>query len=531
MAAISETAPFPSPPTVSEAQCYYYGLPSQPKLVARLSTNIWAVPPEGYLPRKECSPIGRHPLQNVWEDVVAPAMITYLESKEVKWSSLDCVRMGNAGESFHPAIIWIGVIPGSLAHEKGVEVAVHCKSILVASDISDVHVEIRESEVIRTSKLYKPARFLEPTANAREPFSTALGLPISAEATPSIQGTGGFFISDPRYHGKIYLVTTRHVALPSDQNSNIFFQYGNSSHARKNILLFSEIGLEKQISTIESESTHNRMDIEHLRRQLIGPERRYEDNAQVEALLLLQLKFAEKADVALKEFLADVKTDWVKQEDRILGHVVLSPPIGLSAGEKGFTEDWVVIEIDKSSIDATNFIGNAIDLGTISVPKFHDWMHTVHPGVKPSSFEFPLDRLLKFQGTIPDEEMWKPNPKALDHDHEPRIMVIKRGYGSGITAGCLNTICSFTKNYMGLSKEVSMEVVVLPRDSKSGAFSESGDSGAAVSDSDGRVAGMITGGARNSEGFDCTYFTSINFLLERMAQHGLQANLLSPQID
>jgi len=40
MAAISETAPFPSPPTVSEAQCYYYGLPSQPKLVARSSTNI-----------------------------------------------------------------------------------------------------------------------------------------------------------------------------------------------------------------------------------------------------------------------------------------------------------------------------------------------------------------------------------------------------------------------------------------------------------------------------------------------------------
>src|SRR6266852_597688 len=91
--------------------------------------------------------------------------------------------------------------------EDGVEVATRCRSILSAHDIDDVHVEIRESEVIRSAKLFKPAATSNPTVRAREPFSTALGLPFCAEVTPTIEGTGGFFISDSRNPGKIYLVT------------------------------------------------------------------------------------------------------------------------------------------------------------------------------------------------------------------------------------------------------------------------------------------------------------------------------------
>ena len=31
--------------------------------------------------------------------------------------------------------------------------------------------------------------------------------------------------------------------------------------------------------------------------------------------------------------------------------------------DEGFTEDWAIIEIDKSVINATNFVGNIINLG------------------------------------------------------------------------------------------------------------------------------------------------------------------------
>ena len=149
--------------------------------------------------------MGLHPLREIWEAVVGSAIVDYLDSEKVKWTSLDPVRIGYASVAPpHPVIVWIGVVPGSLSAEDGVEVATHCKDILAAHDINDVHVEIRESMVIRSAgpKIYKPATTSNFTAQVGEPLSTALGLPISAEAIPYIKGTGGFFISDPRNSGK-----------------------------------------------------------------------------------------------------------------------------------------------------------------------------------------------------------------------------------------------------------------------------------------------------------------------------------------
>jgi hypothetical protein len=122
--------------------------------------------------------------------------------------------------------------------------------------------------------------------------------------------------------------------------------------------------------------------------------------------------------------------------------------------------------------------------------------------------------------------MGKPNQKTLDHDNDPCIMVIKRGYASGVTVGRLNSIRSFTRFYLkGQPGQVSKEVTVLPRNTKSGAFSRPGDSGSAIVDGKGRLAGLLTGGAGNTEESDCTYLTSIDFLLKRMSEHGLEANL------
>jgi hypothetical protein len=70
-AAVS-TAPYPPSPV--EARCFYYGIPSRPLLVARSSTNVWVEPtgPEAYLHPKESSPIGLHPLREIWEVTVGP---------------------------------------------------------------------------------------------------------------------------------------------------------------------------------------------------------------------------------------------------------------------------------------------------------------------------------------------------------------------------------------------------------------------------------------------------------------------------
>jgi hypothetical protein len=526
-------APTPCPPSPVEAKYFYYGIPSKPRLVARSSTNPWVEPrgPEAYLIPKETSPLGFHSLEEKWEAMVGPAIVGYLDAMKVAWTSLDPVRMGEADDPSPAAIVWIGVLPGSLTAELGVEVAVHCKGILSTHGIDDLNIEIRESEVFRSAKMYRPVLTSNATAQVLEPFSTALGLPISTEDDPSIGGTGGFFIFDPRYPDAIFLVTARHVVIRLDKNNNELYQHSNASQPRKKVLLFSDPAVEKHITAIESELSGKEWIIKHFERRLEATEQMGEEDGQAERdNVEPQLKKARKAIGVLRTFLSDVSRDWKEKKDRVLGHVVLSPPIGFNVGEKGFTEDWAVVQVDKSKIDAANFIGNAVDLGTtIGVSKFTTWMRP-HPA-NPPSFEYPVDRLLKFYGTIPDDEMWKGSPRTLDHENDAVIMVIKNGHASGLTVGRLNTIRSFTRYYFkGEAGQMSKEVTVLPRNSESGAFSKPGDSGSAVIDGKGRLAGLLTGGAGVMDRSDCTYVTSINFLRERMLLHGLKADFF-PSFD
>ena len=375
-------------------------------------------------------------------------------------------------------------------------------------------------------KMYRPVLTSDAAARVREPFSTALSLPICAEVTPFHEGTGRFFISDPHNPGKIYLVTARHVLFHPDESPNELYRAHNSGGGRRNVLLFGDDAIEKHIAAIEPKINGQDVIIEHLEGRLEDTEQMDKENAEAERNQILpQLEEARKNVEALKKFLADNSRDWKKRENRVLGYVVLSPPISFNVGEEVFTEDWAVIEINNSKVDSTNFVGN-VDLGTdIPIDEFTDWMY-------PTSFKFLRNRLLKFHGTISNREMYKPDLRTLDHDHDPYIMVIKRGYATGLTVGRLNGIRSFTRYYSkGLPSQMSKEVAVLPRNSKSGPFSANGDSGSAVIDGKGRLAGLLTGGAGVSELSDVTYVTSINFLQKRMLEHGLHANFFpSPML-
>ena len=74
-----------------------------------------------------------------------------------------------------------------------------------------------------------------------------------------------------------------------------------------------------------------------------------------------------KTIVELKSFFATLKRDWSDVVNRIIGHVVWSPPItGLNAPD-GYTRDVCVIKLDKKKF-LPNFRGNAIDLGAYLCP-------------------------------------------------------------------------------------------------------------------------------------------------------------------
>jgi len=508
----------PYPPSSIECKFFYYGLPSQPRLVSHSSLDVWLEPtgPEAYLLPKESSPIDLHPLREIWEAMVGPDMVLYLDSKAVEWTSLDPVRMRYASDSSPPVIVWIGVVPWSLTAEKGVEVATQCRSILSAYNIN-IHVEIRESVVMRSAgpKMYKPAPSF--SIQALEPFSAALGLPICAEATPSFEGTGGFYVSDASNPGKIYLVTARHVVLHPEKEPNTLYRH---SSQRRNVLIFGDAAIETHSTAIEFEIDVNLEILRVLGYRLENAKQR--KDVQEERNLIFQVEGAKRKVESIEELRTDVSENWKSRENRILGYVLRSPPIGLGVGEEEFTEDWAVIEIDSSKVDSTNFVGNAIDLdNTIPLGQLLAWMCPSNP-----PFEYPGDGLLRFTGTIPDREMWKPSADTLDHNHDPCIMVIKRGYGSGLTVGRLNNIRSFTRFYFkNKPGQMSKEVAVLPCNSNSGAFSIVGDSDSAVVDGKGRLAGLLTGGAGATEVSDCTYVTSINFIHKRMLKYGFKADL------
>ena len=116
-----------------------------------------------------------------------------------------------------------------------------------------------------------------------------------------------------------------------------------------------------------------------------------------------ELDRTRKANKKLNDFYKEVSTQWATQESRILGHVILSPPIGVGAGSKGYTEDWAVIEIDASKVDASNFKGNAINLTGIGPGEFIFNMYPDYSPEDSDSVPYPFDGLLELKGTIPDE--------------------------------------------------------------------------------------------------------------------------------
>ena len=90
--------------------------------------------------------------------------------------------------------------------------------------------------------------------------------------------------------------------------------------------------------------------------------------------------------------MTDLKRYREDPQNRIIGHVILSPPLVLNAGKDGFVQDFAVVEVETTKIDATNFIGNAIDLGTeIPATTVTFWMDT--SSISEPSFKYPHHRI------------------------------------------------------------------------------------------------------------------------------------------
>ncbi|KDQ61352.1 hypothetical protein JAAARDRAFT_30774 [Jaapia argillacea MUCL 33604] len=501
----------------SESMFYYRGLPSSPALVGRSGITPWQVPrgPEAYPRPKVLETVGEHAIKKVWEDDLCPKLVAHLNSKEVAWTSIDVVRIGYVEELARPVIVWIGVQRKSLSFQDGTEVARSCQGILLQSGITDVDVEIRESIVttLRGPKLLAPVSSSDPTADARNPFTSTLGLPTSGKSTPSAEGTGGFFIAEGGGSKRIFLITARHVLFKPDRNNNKNFEHKPSEPGHEVILLGDAV-FRRVLESIKVEIEFRQPIIQkHMKERIASVLEVPGDEAEMERQEAEHaLARAEKTMEALRAFSEDVSRRWANPDERVLGHVIYSPPIEMGVGTAQYTQDFAVIDIDLSKIDNKNFKGNVIDLGTM-IP-LYDFIRKMFLNLRNAdTFVYPHDRLLRLQGTIPDEEMCR--PLAVDQNGKACLMVLKHGSATGLTIGRSNDIRSCVRNYYedGITG-LSMEWAILAFDNKSGAFSAPGDSGAVVADAKGRMGGIITSGAGKQEEKDITYATSTNWVMQ-----------------
>ena len=527
--AIQSTSLDESPVSEDEAQCYYYGLPSRPRLVARSSTPTipWTNPtdPEGYNQCKELRSVGNHALNDIWEDTLASLVLDLLNSEGVKWTSVDVVRIGIVGEPSAPVILWIGVIPMSLSPVDGLEVALKCKRLLEKNVIIDVHAEFRESIII---PLVGP-RFLDyppssdPTVEVRRPLTATLGFSICAQSTPSAEGTGGFYMAEGGGSKRILLITARHVVFPPKIIDNDEYEYKNPDQPRENVLLLSDSAFRRLLDSMESKVRRADMRVESQEARLKLFQEMEDGKGVVREREEAQaaLARAKEAIEGHKTYYRDVLKNWGPAENRVLGYVLFAPSIEVTP--EGHTEDFAIIALEPSKIDTRNFKGNVIDLGTQITPEDFSIMMHPHP-TNPTSFKYPPDRLLKLQDTISMAEMRRPT--TLDQNGEPCLTVIKRGEATGLTIGRANNILSRVRCYFGgKDPQESKEWAIFPQDSKPNQFSAQGDSGAVVVDGRGRIGGLITGGSGLGGFSDITYATPIDFLMQRITDKFPNAHL------
>ncbi|KIO03705.1 hypothetical protein M404DRAFT_15684 [Pisolithus tinctorius Marx 270] len=502
-----------APYTYQQVRGYYYGLPSRPSFVANTINEVRVLPA-----------VGEHKIVELWEAGFADQVIARLSAMKVDWARLDAVRIGIVGESSAPVILWIGVVPESLSGENGRTVAFDARKVLYNCGIKDVEVEIRESRVFKSvsPKLLAPPFSSNPLVTFVDPLSVALGLPICADGRWYAEGTGSFYVARSGVVDKVFLVTALHVISPLSLENNETIECKNPGQLRHKVILLGDAAYNHFITSIMDQIGRKVMIAEHqkARRQMM--EGREGEDVEDERAEAKQGNPIDRLDTFHKE----VVSKWANPADRIFGHVVLAPPIQLTVGSLGFSQDIAVIEVDPSKIDASNFCGNVIDLGTEIDSA--DFMLRMYPDFRNRThFKYPADRLLRLHDTISVDETRR--PQMVDQDGEKYIMVLKNGGKTGLIIGRANGVFSYTRYYFENSPGIiSKEWAILPADSKSVPFSALGDSGSIIVDGSGRIDGLLTGGGGTTETSDITYATPISFNLERLRAFGFTADFNLP---
>ena len=312
---------------------------------------------------------------------------------------------------------------------------------------------------------------------------------------------------------KLFGVTARHVIFPPSQMKNDKYELKYASQPRQAVTLPGDATWTRLKEEAEEGRDDQRAIMEYSQRRIQALEGQDgDDTAQGLKEAKEAHENAEKGINRFEDLIMELNA-WKTQDSREVGKAFISPSISADSAT-GYTIDWCLYQIDTLKIDFTKFLGNVIDLGTKIRPEKMTRM--LNPNIQNRhKFCYPADRLLLLQGILPISEMTQ--PKMLDKDGNPCILVLKRGMKTGVTVGIANQILSYSCNYFDDgTRIIAKEWAILSYSKEMGAFSQPGDSGALIVDATGQLGGLLTGGSGLTDTSDITYATPLEFLLAHM---------------
>lgn len=535
----------PEPPSEDEQTYYYYGLPSQPRLIDRSSTRGWRnqhltggpkAGPHHQPMKRQLLPVGSHPILEHWNKgmsgTLVPGIMRFIRT--LNWSTIDCVRLGYQNAPERPklsdghVILLISVDPqANPSWDQAFQAALHCKGVLVQHGISDVHCEVKEGRwclsADPTVEDQNAPRLgpLEGTG-ALDPgwLDASLSESICADIRPlsgDRTGTKGVYLQlNEGKPAKRMLLTCRHVAVPPSSNIN-------DNQAVQGI--YHDLPIiqptEDTISTFRQRSedflakfSSNKARLDELAKQK-GGLARSQKKERKEVIHYLDL-VSKKVELA-KSF--------EQPSSRVIGRTIFAPPLhpvpASFPSRSHWFCDWALIDLDQGKhLTKVSSLPNSVCL-TLSKEersklqqKFTSEGLILPPG---------KDGTVNLAGIIPEDEIWKTNGTKP-------LTVGKFGGATHLTYGVANNAKSFVSHYFDDRRSVSEEWCIIGLHA---AFSNLGDSGACVWDAvNWRMGGMITSGntgwrsgSETPRELDLTYATPMERLVKDIRQNGFHVSV------
>ncbi|KAH9931246.1 uncharacterized protein B0H18DRAFT_1083548 [Fomitopsis serialis] len=431
-----------------------------------------------------------------------------LDSVGVTWTSINPLAYAYAGEAkpFCPLILSIGVKPQSLLYDAAVAAATVVKNILAEASFPAIEVAFVESVVTRHGsvaagpggrtkgalgpKLLSFDPLLDDVPELRRLFTATLGLSIAPLKYPHLEGTASLYFRLGKDDKRIAVLTCAHVARSPPVYANTGMTCSTTRQAREEFVALGDIGynnaVKAMMSTISNLLCY--IDIWNDALDRLGkPVEGENTGSKVTKRRAEHLKSVAAATKKIEEVKAihdEVTKPRATPDQRIIGFVLHSEKFEVSLYD--------------AKINWPTYVG-----GYVSFADFHRKLFPQLADL--ANYQYPPDGLLQAYGVVQEDEIHK--PEHLDFHGEKSLLVVKNGLATGTTVGRANGLESFIRIYddYGVG-QTSIEIAVLPYD-ETGKFSDAGDSGSLILARDGRIVGILTGGAGPADKIDISYLT------------------------